>query len=203
MAKLHGYDYRLDLDTAPATEPVSLSEAKTHLRVSISDDDALIDALITAARRWCERLRNESFVTQTWKLYADNWPGGDTIPLPMGPVQSVTSVTYTDEDGNESTLSSSNYLVDTVSRPARIRLKADQSWPTVTLRELNAIVVTYDAGYGDNASDVPEEVVAAIKLLVGHLYENREATVVGSGITVTEVPLTVKDLLWMDRVKAF
>lgn len=195
--------YGLEVATPPAVEPVSLPEAKDHLRVSISDDDTLISGLIVGARRWCEGFRNESFITQTLELTLDEWPDDGVIELPRGPVQSVTSVEYTDEDGNTSTFAASNYVVSTASNPGRLALKRSASWPSDTLQELEAIKVTYPAGYGDSADDVPEEVKSAIKLLVGHLYENREHVIIGSGLLVTDVPLGVESLLWMERTKGF
>ena len=131
-----------------------------------------------------ERAYETAFVSQTWDLYFDNWPGGDVIGIPLWPLASVTSVKYTDEDAAESTLSSSDYLVDTVSRPGRLKLKSSASWPSVTLQELNGIVVRFVAGYGDAASDVPDPIKQAILVQVGELYENREDLLIAQGVTV-------------------
>lgn len=195
--------YALEVTSPPAVEPVSTSEAKNHLRVSISDDDTLIDALVAAAREDCEDFRNQSFITQTLVLYLDDWPEDDVIKLPRGPVQSVTSVQYTDEDDNTSTFASSNYVVDAKSEPARIALKRTASWPSDTLQEVNGVQVTYVAGYGDDAADVPAAIVEAIKLTIGHYYENREDVILGSGLTATTIPQGAQWLLWKNRVKGF
>ena len=175
---------RLSLVTAPALEPVSTVVAKGHLRVDITDDDSYIAGLVAAVRTNLEKQFDTAFVTQTWELYLDNWPGGDEIPIPLWPLQSVTTVKYTDEDGNESTYSSDDYLVDAVSRPGRLKLKSSASWPSVTLQELNAVVVRFVAGYGDAASDVPEPIRQAILVQVGELYENREDLLIAQGVTV-------------------
>lgn len=189
---------KIEVSTRPTLEPVTLAEMKAQVRVDINTDDHLILAQITAAREWAERFRNQAFVTQTLKLYLDNWPGGKIV-LPRGPVQSVTSVEYTDIDGNMLTYDSSNYIVSTVSQPAEIRLKKNSSWPTDELQEIDAIVVTYVAGYG-NPALVPYTVKAAIKLLAAHLYENREQYIVGQGVAGVDIPMGIKDLLYPDRV---
>lgn len=169
------------LKTAPTIEPISVSEAKAHLRVDIDDDDALISTLITAARQHIEitcrpRL---ALITQTWQLFSDVWPSGDTIELRPYPLQSVTSIGYTDDDGASATISSLDYLVDVYSKPGRLRLKTSESWPAVTLRELNGLQVEFLAGFGSASTAVPETLKQAIKLLVGHWYENREAMLIG------------------------
>lgn len=182
----------------PAVEPVTVAEAKNHLRVDISDDDALIGALITAAREMIEERSRRALITQTWRRNLDAWPA-ISLNLPRPPLQSVTSITYTDGDGNTSTVDSSIYSVDTDSQPGRVALAYDQQWPTVaTLATLNPIKITYVAGYGDAASDVPQRWKQAILLTVGHWYENREATVTGGGIP-KELPLAVESLINLDR----
>ena len=191
---------RLKLITAPADEPVELvTEVKPHCRVEINDDDALLLIYMAAAREWAEDFRRQSFITQTWEIYFDTWP---TLPveLPRGPVQSITHIKYTDVDGNESTFSSDNYLLDVVSEPARLTLKSTASWPTVELRELNGVYVRYVAGYGDAPTDVPQSVRQAILLLTGHLYENREQSVAEA---LRDIPFGVQALLRPRRVLRF
>ena len=94
--------------TAPVGEPVSISDAKTHLRIDLSDDDALLGAYITAARQKYEELTWRALRTQTLGQRLALWPSCDHIALRRPPLQSVTSVTYTDSDGNAGTLASSS-----------------------------------------------------------------------------------------------
>ena len=188
--------------TPPAVEPVSTSEAKAHCRVDISDDDTLIGSLIVGARAYVEAFVNRAMVTQTLELVLDRFPMGNTLALPMPPLQSVTSVTYYDESGTGATLSSSQYLVDTDSHPGWIVLKDGYTWPSTTLQAANGVRIRFVAGYGLAAS-VPQMYKQAILMMVGHYYENREAAVVGSGLVVMELPLAVRNLLWFDRVKRF
>lgn len=170
----------LILTTPPTTEPVTLSEAKLALRVDIDDDDTLIEFYISVARRWVEEVCRPrlALVTQTWKYVADEFPSSDTLELKVYPLISVTSVTYTDEAGVITTIPSTDYVVDAISEPGRIRLKSTASWPSVTLQVLNGFQVVFVAGYGGSGSSVPHELRQVILLLVAHQYENREPLVI-------------------------
>jgi len=183
--------------TAPTEEPVTLSEAKLHCRVDGSDDDALLSSLIAAARAACEVLARRAFVTRTLDYRLASWPAGRSIVLPLPPLVSVTSIAYTDEDGVAGTVPSTDYVVYSQVEPGLIVLKPVASWPAATLMPGPALVVRYVAGFGAAAA-VPAEYKHAIKLTVGHWYENREAVVVGA--MVAKLPLAVKDLLTQDRV---
>lgn len=187
----------LVLVSAPATEPVSLTEAKLHLRVDSTADDSLITALITAAREYVEAFTGRALITQTWDYILDAWPSGDEIVIPLPPLQSVTSVTYRDSDGNTSTVSSSTYTVDTDSEPGRVVLLTGYTWPSTTLYAVGGVRVRFVAGYGDNASDVPQALRQAMLLLVGHWYENREDATTAN---VRPIPLGAQMLMWPYRV---
>ena len=189
----------LKLITAPATEPVTTSEAKSHLRVDTTADDTLIGTLITAARQHVENHLRRALITQTWELVTDAFPVGDVIRLPLPPLVSVTSIKYTDKDGNESTLSSAAYVVDTDSTKGRVVLKSGETWPSDTLAAANGVRVRYVAGYGE-ASAVPRPIRQAILLLIGTMYENRESVLVAQGVTVAQLPFGVDALLMPYRI---
>ena len=178
----------------PSIEPVTLAEAKTHLRIEHTADDTYIEGLIQAAREYVEQETNRVLITQTWEYYLDDlgvnqntewWDGTRElattvlqkrcIELPLGPVQSITSVKTFDEEDNETVFDSSKYFLDVASLPARLALRRNQNWDTFT-RETNGFQVTYVAGYGDNASDVLRALRHAILILVATWYENREVT---------------------------
>jgi uncharacterized phiE125 gp8 family phage protein len=188
----------LKLFTAPASEPITTNEAKAHLRIDASDEDNLITGYITAARQLCELYARRALVTQTWDLSLEQWPGCDQIELPRPPLQSVTSISYIDSNGATSTLASSSYIVDTASEPGRVILAYGATWPTVTLRPGPAITVRYVAGYGAAAA-VPELYKQALKLIVGHFFENREQVVLQPGLTVAQLPMAAQALLMVDR----
>ncbi len=189
----------LKLITAPATEPVTSTEAKSHLRVDTTADDTLIGTLITAARQHVEAHLRRALITQTWELVTDAFPVGDILRLPLPPLVSVTSIKYTDEDGAESTLSSGLYVVDTDSTKGRVVLKNGETWPSVTLAAANGVRVRYVAGYGE-ASAVPRPIRQAILLLIGTMYENRESVLVAQGVTVAQLPFGVDALLMPYRI---
>lgn len=189
----------LKLITAPATEPVTASEAKSHLRVDTTADDTLIGTLITAARQHVENHLRRALITQTWELVMDAFPAGDVIRLPRPPLVSVTSIKYTDVAGSESTFSSAAYVVDTDSTKGRVVLKSGETWPSDTLAAANGVRVRYVAGYGE-ASAVPRPIRQAILLLIGTLYENRESVLVAQGVTVAQLPFGVEALLMPYRI---
>lgn len=176
-----------------STEPVSTATAKEHLRVDISDDDTLIGSLITAAREYCEKYCNRSFVQHTYRA---DLPGFyEAVVLPYGPIQSISSVKYYDTSSPSTlqTLSTNVYRLfkDTVYRAH------GESWEPVYVRR-DAVQITYVTGWKDTSSPqgtgavVPEAVKSAMLMIVADLYENREAQVTGMTI---EANRTVNRLL--------
>ncbi|MEN9807763.1 MAG: hypothetical protein RL756_2283 [Pseudomonadota bacterium] len=155
----------------PTVEPVSLSEAKLHLRVDGSTEDALITRLITAAREECEQATDRSISAQTILLTLDGFAAGDIV-LPRGPVTSVTHVKYKNESGTLITLSSAAYIFDDSGVMPALRLPYGGTWP-VTLVEPQAVQITYAAGWAANVC--PSALKQWIMLRVGSLFENREA----------------------------
>jgi len=180
------------LVTGPTSEPISLSEAKEFLRVDSSVEDTLITALIIAARQQVESDTWRGLITQTWKLSLDK----DEVKIFMGlskcPVQSVTHIKYFDLSEIQQTLSTGSYQVDRLNEPARIKL---DSLPTM-YDMMNALEIQFVCGYGVAAS-VPEALKHAIKLLVGHWYEHREAVTPGDMRTV---PMAYESLIAPFRV---
>lgn len=186
----------LDIVTQPAVEPLTTAEAKSHLRVDSSTEDTLIAAYVTAARAYYEQAVWRALVTQTLALRLEQWPG-ESMVLPKPPLQSVTSVTYIDSDGNSNTMSSGDYTVY-AQDPGRIWLGYGKSWPSATLRPGPSITITFVAGYG-LAAAVPELDKQAIRLLLGHFYENREEVVAVPGISLAQLPMAVQSIIYMRR----
>lgn len=183
--------------TPPAVEPVSVETAKSHLRVDTANDDALITLYIKVAREKGEGLARRAFITQTLELVVDKWPSDSLLRLPRSPLQSVTSVKYLDDAGDERT--HADYQVDARSEPGKIFFK---SFPSQGLFPSGAIAVRFVAGYGAAATAVPSVFIQGILMLVGHWYENREA-VTGNNFQAYEVPLGPKELFLSDRARRF
>ena len=141
-----------------------------------------------------------ALMTQTWDLFLDVFPAGSkSIQIPLPPLQSVTSVKYINPDGNLITLDASKYIVDIAATPGLIHAAYGESWPD-TRCQSNAVTVRFVAGYG-TAAAVPEPVKAALKLLVGHWYQNREPVNIGN--ITTPLPMTVDYLLSAYRATVF
>lgn len=151
------------------TEPVTLAEAKLHLRETDTAEDALITALISAARETCEDRIEGTIPVTGWRLTLDSFP--DAIKLPRGPIASVESVKYLDTAGVEQTLSSLDYLVDTASTQGYIVPAYGKEWPE-TRDQINAVTVEYTAG----AATAPHALKAWMLLAVGEMFANREAS---------------------------
>jgi hypothetical protein len=158
------------LVTPPIAEPVTLAQAKLHLRVDFDDDDTLIAALITAAREYCEKQTRRAFFNQTWQRTLDffplyghmggsrtpseraTWPYGTwywdkvTMMLPYPRTISVTSITYLDNDLDQQTLPTDSYNVDTTSMPARIAPAQGMFWPILNNYVPGSVVITFVAG---------------------------------------------------------
>ena len=189
----------LVIDTEPSEEPISVAEAKEHANVGITADDSLIGDYITAARVYCEGIAGRQFVTATWKLVLDRFPPGQIV-VPRPPLSSVTSITYTDENGNAQTWSSALYQKDTNSEPGRIAPIETETFPNTQSGTYGTVVVTFVAGYGAAAAVAPRYRLA-IRMLVAQWYNFREPIVTGT--TVANVPASVKALLMQGRIWRF
>lgn len=171
--------------TAPTVEPVTVADAKSHCRIDLAEDDALLSSMITTARVYVERKTNRQLLEATYQLYTDAFPAA--FELPRSPASSVTSITYVDTGGSTQTLAATEYTLDAYREPAVIMPAYLKSWPS-TQDVPNAVCVTFKAGYGSTATTVPVALRQAVLMHVAHQYENRSATDQQAPSTV---PLTV------------
>ena len=175
--------------TAPTTEPVSLADARMHLRIipgDTSEDSTIITPLITAAREYCENITGRALAPQTVKAYPQGWgehPNEWRLPHP--PLTAVTSIKYYDEDGTEYTLDSGDYQVDTVDGLIDIL-----EIPSVSLRDLNPIEVEFACGY----TTAPKSIRQAMLLFIAEKYQNR------GDIPSEKVDAAIKSLLYQYKV---
>lgn len=163
----------IQLITAAAELPVSLDDAKSHLRIDGAEQDAAVTALIDRATSFAQKQTGRAFVTQSWRLILDCFPSG-AIKLPLPPLASVESITYIDADGAEQTLDTADYLVNPYGLIGEVSPAYDKSWP-VTRSQPMAVKVNFTCGFG-NAASVPSDIKAALLLMIGHLDQVREAT---------------------------
>lgn len=157
--------------TPPATEPMTLDEAKHYLRISGTDDDTLIPGWIIQARKYCEGYQKRKYITQTLEGYLNNFPSGSIDIRHCGPVQAITSIIYTNSEGVAHTVDPADYSLDNISFTNKIDLAYGKLWPSVTLKPANGVKVTMVCGYGA-ASAVPETVKIAMALHMKVLHDD-------------------------------
>lgn len=190
----------LTLVTPPDIEPITLSEAKAHLRVDTTAEDVLISCLIQAAREYAETFTNRALVTQTYDLILDGFPACDVIELPRPKLQSVTSISYIDTAGDSQTWASSNYDVDTSGVFGRIALADGISWPS-TQSSINTVNIRFVTGYGDETSDIPQSIKQGMLMYIADLYDNRDSSI--KGVSISPAMFTANHLLSQERVVRF
>jgi uncharacterized phiE125 gp8 family phage protein len=183
------------LITPPASEPVSLSEAKAHLRLDGEDDDQLVTALIVSARVHVEAATRRLFIEQGWRLYLDAWPKRRIVKIPLAPLIAVDAVTVYDAAGAPVVVDADDYEVDAVGQPGRVVLSSPVP---AAGRKVNGIEIDVTAGYGASAIDVPTPLRQAIMMLVAHWYEHRGA--VGHDMAGDTPPLGYEALIAPYRV---
>jgi uncharacterized phiE125 gp8 family phage protein len=194
------------LITATTEEPVSLADAKAHLRLEHELDDAVVLSLVKAARQYLEEACWRGFCLQTWERTESCFPADVCLPferqglkLPMGNLVSVTSLKYIDPDGVERTaVAGTDYVVDSDNVPGRVRLAYGKSWPSVR-SQWDAVRCRYVVGWA--AADVPQPLKQALLLLVSQMYEHRTPEVTGT--IVTSVQFAVNALIAPYRLVRF
>ena len=177
---------------APTAALISLSEAKLHCRVDHTADDSLVTALIAAATDYLDGysgILGRALITQTWQM--DFASFDDPMRLRLGNLIAVTGVTYYDSSNSQQTLSSSVYAALSDGIGPYLTLKSGQAWPSIYTRN-DAVRVTWTAGYGAAASNVPVPIQQAALLLIGQWYDNRAAS--AAGVT-SQVPFAVDALV--------
>lgn len=172
----------LTLKTAPANEPVSGTDARSHCRIDASDDDELLSGLITSARMQAEHITGRALITQKWELTLDEFPDWE-IKLPYGPLQTVQTVTYLDTDGVRQTLASTEYQVVISELVGKVQPAYSKSWPSCRSQP-DSIAVNYTCGHGV-VKDVPQAIKQWILMAVATMYDQRGALVTG---TINEIP---------------
>jgi len=184
------------VDVAATTPVISTANAKLFLKVDISDDDTLIDSLVTAATQSAQEYTNRFFIDTTITQYGTTF--NDLKELYKSPVSSITHIKYYDDDNVQQTVAGTVYNVVPAIEPTRVELKVDQSYPSVADRS-DAVECKYVVGYGAAASDVPQAIIQAVYLTIGHWYQNRQEVVIGR--IASQLPMAAKYLLDQYKVQ--
>jgi len=180
--------------TAPAAEPVTSAEVKSQLSITGTDHDTRITRLIALAREYVENYTGRALITQTWDYFSEVFTS--KIVLPKSPLQSVTTLKYTDTDGTQQTLGASLYTVNTNADSGYIIPAYNEDWPD-TRDVPDAVEIRIVCGYGDASTDVPDVYRHAMLLLIGNWFENTEET---QPFSINKISFGVNALLDQHRV---
>lgn len=184
--------------TAPAGYPVTLAEAKSHLRITDTSHDERIQSYIAAATAMVESATEMLLVEQTIRLEVDGFPEGE-IEIPVYPIQSVTSVKYDDADNVETTLvANTDYFVSLGGRYPKITPVSE--WPTAYEGKPASVRIVMVAGYDEGSAspttfgdNVPADLIHAIKVKIKELFDIGGETIIGAN-TVSPSVNTVEAL---------
>jgi uncharacterized phiE125 gp8 family phage protein len=164
----------------PSAEPWTLAEVKTFLRVEHDDDDAVIAALIAAARGHVEALSRRALLVQRWRFVLDTWPDNGRLDPRTGPLRSVIAARVFDVANNPHSIDVETFVVD-----AAANIIASPCWAMPLPGRVTAgIELDVELGYGALASDVPDALRHAIRMLVAHWYENRGLAAIGGNVAM-------------------
>lgn len=190
-----GVTYRSSYTYTDATRVVSLGDIKEQLAIDGTDLDTYVGTLIEAATVYCQKATHLKFLTATCIDYLDSFP--NVIRPRWSPLSSVTSITYVDTAGTTQTWSDTEYDVDTDPTPGRIVPAYGEDYPTIRSDPMLAVTVTYVAGYGTAASDIPETLTHAVKMLVTEWFYRRGEV---SEANLPSIPPAVDALLGLSKV---
>lgn len=185
--------------TDSTTEPLTLAQAKEHLRVvDFDDDNDYITGLITTARRTVEKATRRALWTgQTWQAGYADFGSFETVrgrlSVPKPPLTAISSVQYYDSSNTLQTVSASSYVKDdSGSDRAILGFTSAFTVPTLSCDYAAPVRVNFTAGYAD-AGAMPDGLLQAMKYLIQHFYDNRSP--VGINVNLNEMPISFQYLL--------
>jgi uncharacterized phiE125 gp8 family phage protein len=168
----------LVMTAPPAVEPVTVADAKAHMRIDGSNEDVLIASLLLTSRLHIEVALSLALITQSWTLTLSRWPGSRDVELPLTPLRSIDEVRVKNAAGVANVVPAESYLVDLASRPARL-LWNKTARPEPQIRA-NGIEIDMTAGFGSTGDSVPAPLKHAMLMLTAHWYEHRDPEEIGS-----------------------
>ena len=180
--------------SADPADIITTADLKAHLRVDHSDEDTLIEALREAAIAHVESYCNVKLGDVAAVMYLDGFP--TSWEVPVGPVQSITQIDYNPTTTTTQTLPATNWYADLVRQPARISIINP---PSVADYTHNGVQVSCVVGYPEDS--IPAPILHAIRLIVGHFYEQRQEVIVG--VSAIALPFGIHALLNPYRIVSF
>ncbi|MDX2288556.1 MAG: head-tail connector protein [Hyphomicrobiaceae bacterium] len=168
----------LVLTSGPAAEPISVAEAKAHLRIDGDSEDVLLASLVLTSRLHIEAALGLALITQGWRLVLDRWPKGGDLRIPLRPIAAVSEIRVRDAMGVATEVDADSYIADVESNPPRI--VATTAGIPQSGRVAGGIEIDLVAGYGATADAVPAPIRHALLLLVAHWYEHRDPVEIGA-----------------------
>lgn len=166
--------------SSPTVEPITLAEVIAHRGIVAADQYSWVqNTAIPAARRAAENYLNVQLLAATWEETLSEFPASGEILFAKSPVRSLTSVQYLDSDGVEQTWASANYDTELNVIPSRLMPAYGVVWPTIRGGRFDSVTLTYVAGMGEKAVELPEQTKVFCLNLVGHWFENREPYLMG------------------------
>ena len=186
-----------------AVEPVTVDEVKAQAVIAATEtaDDALLGALVTAARLHAENILGRALTYSAVELTLDAWPKDGAFILPRPPLLQVDEVALFDQDGAKTVIPLSDFIVDTAAEPGRLIYKSTATFPAVTLADAGGVKVTSHAGYSAAGAAVPANIKHAILMLAAYWFGQREAAGFDArALAAGEVPFSVSALLQAERV---
>jgi uncharacterized phiE125 gp8 family phage protein len=173
------------LTTPPAAEPLSLSEAKAHLRITHNDDDTYISTLIISARRMLEARFGLALLAQSWSIFADSWPDDGMFRLPLHPILSINDLRVFGDDDVAATIDAAHYYLDSASRPARLSLRRGRIFPPPG-RRVNGLEIRLQAGFAAVPQDIKQALLITIADWFGHRGDEQGFTLPSAAVELLQ-----------------
>lgn len=192
---------RLQKLTTPTALPIPLQSIRDHLRIDTDETayDSELTDLIRTASEWVEANCHQQLISTQYLATWNEFPDENYIKLPLFPVVTVDELVYDDLNGDEQEIT--DYQTDLIQTPARIWTAPRSYWPDTEVERIGAVRLKFTAGYGANASTVPNTIKHLLKLLVGHWFKHKEAILTGT--ISKEIEIAANDLMLMNRVNEF
>ena len=156
--------------TPPLAEPVTLLEAKAWLKIDSSDEDELLQTLVSAARLMIEAASGQMLMDQTWRIVLDVWPVNGRLRLPVSPLQNVVEVRVFASNGQPQMLPLSALSFEAGAEPPVLVVSGAVPTPG---RIHQGIEIDVLIGHGPLPADVPAPLRQAVLRLVAYWFENR------------------------------